>query len=342
MRTSFRCLLLLVLTSGCSPDDSTYADQGGDAGDVRGEDGSADTIQQRCGEAHERLLSYVAKHRQCTRSDDCAIAGGCNDALGFVAVNASAREEAQRLASVPGCGWADGSLEAAVCEQGVCVGRQIDVSCGGYEFGCPTGYAHHLTDPADSSKTGACYKNCSMDEDAGCDVGFTCREMPVFTLPGVPPTPVEGTATVCRPPSSCELLLSIDSDSGWSRPGAERLTLLRESDVERKLSLWVENVSTSSKTFAYHPPCGGTKVSGLGTYDSVEGCLVTACNDVALVHVTLAPGERSSIGTARVTPSATTCNPNGLARGTYQVRFALHQVEGAMLCGPEPLELRVF
>ena len=110
----------LLLLSGCGDDDGNV-DALGDAGVDAG----------ICVNAHHRYNEFVATNKVCSSDDDCIIVGGCSNTLGFAAVAASVRRQAQELSNAPSsCGKFDGPLYDAVCLEKKCTLMRNGRACG--------------------------------------------------------------------------------------------------------------------------------------------------------------------------------------------------------------------
>jgi hypothetical protein len=110
-------------------------------------------------------------------------------------------------------------------------------------------------------------------------------------------------------------------------------TLMQNSAAMLRVTL--VNRTDQPLTFTYDQPCAGPAVTGLGDFDLWDSCLQGACEiDPVPTTITLAPRERRITAQRVVTPSASTCNPQGLGVGDYRLGLTLANLQGATQCGP--------
>lgn len=327
--------------------DSGRLDAAGDAAPSRvdaqadaradgGSDAQADP-QSACERANEELTTFVRTHRQCASDADCAIIGGCSQTLGFYAVRADARDAGQPLTESHTCGGSDGPTYEAVCENQQCVTRYDGNACGSISSKCQSSHElYAFSCPSWAPlQDGTCHQRCSGASDTRCAADFSCQQREVVAAEGGC-TVARVPTWLCAPKPSCEVVLALESAGSKSR------MLLPGSATPAPLELWAVNPTAQPKTFTYRPRCGGELFSGLGTYDAWGACLAGQCDpNPAPKQVTIPAGQRVSLGTANVQAAPSTCNAGGLAAGEYNVAFSLSEVQGATVCAPEPLELRV-
>jgi hypothetical protein len=123
----------------------------------------------------------------CTRTQDCAIVGSCDQGFGFVAVPLSFVAETQALMDATQCNSFDGPFFGAACESGQCVARENGGACGSEEppF-CATGqlvYENPCVNasPSDATILTGCHTPCHPDA-AMCPEGFTCSATSVCPI----------------------------------------------------------------------------------------------------------------------------------------------------------------
>lgn len=324
-----------ALVGACTEDKAvSEADGGGPDG------GQPDAGEQdSCAAQTARLSAFVATHNACASDSDCAGVGTCSSGPDVVAVNRASREEAEQLLDAVSCPVQyDGPNVHVLCEQGTCVARRTGDYCNSISGPCPRSQEQYgLASDVDGGSAGFCAQHCAASVDGGgCASGFACEPTSVLSSAGAS---AAVQLSLCRPAPSCEVLLSLDSAGArW------RSVLAAGASTPVSIELWAENRTSAPKTFTYRRPCpGGPSILGLPDgFDAWGTCLAGVCADAnPITTVQLAANERVSLGSVSLTVAPSACNPSGLPSGQYPVRFALSEVAGASVCGPEALDLSV-
>lgn len=318
---------------GQTPSEAAVAPEAGDDGGTP----LPGDLDLRCREGLQRLETFLSSRRSCERHEDCAIIGGCSGSIGFAAVRADARDEAQRMAEGI-CGYNDGPLYSASCEQNRCVTRRSGGVCGSAPGtgSCRDGQALYALRCDGSEMQKSCESACDGPSDARCPTGYSCQQTPVYDQ-GC--TAAASQLFLCRPTPACEVALSLELEgSYYTRATKVAISALAPA---KSLKIWAENLTAETKSIRYRPPCPApARLTGLGEYDPFGTCLAGACPEAAMRDVVLEPGARVSLGTAQVSAQPGDCGP-GLPRGFYDIGLALPELSGAAACGPAPFQLLV-
>jgi hypothetical protein len=325
------CCVLACLSGGCS--DEPAAD---------GESSSGASSDAECGAAGAKLSKFIASHNRCSSDSDCAIVGDCSHA-GFDSVAREFQPEAQRL-SMASCSVFDGPTYNAVCKQGKCATLRSVAQCGGApQQECPSGsqrYRPGCNAPTQRLAEG-CYTPCSSVGSSCDQEGYTCQAASIDPCAGKGGSCAEGcsaAASLCLPAPTCELELSVGFD--FQRTFVQLPDL--SGGASTQLELWLENRTTSTLNVSFDLPCHGPAVVGLSDYDLWGECLAGVCDPASMrTELSLAPRQKLKWRSALVAMPATTCNPQGLAAGTYAPSFVLSGLKGAVACGPAPVALLV-
>jgi hypothetical protein len=299
-------------------------------------DSSVSADAGTCGAASKQLADFIAAHRSCSVDSDCAIVGDCSHA-DFQAVQRAHRDEAQSLA-LQTCGSVDGPTYNAVCKAGQCERLRSVAWCGGApQTECPAGTKRRYpgcSEPAPPSFAEGCFADCSgVGSNAGCPMGYTCQSTSIDpchrTSAGEATCDACGQeVTLCLPAPACEVELAVGFDYG-------KTLVTVPKDQSTQLELWLTNKTDRTLSLSFDLPCpGGPVVSGLGDYDLWNSCLAGVCAEpTQREQLSLKPKEKLRWRTAVVRPSASSCNQQGLALGTYAPTFSLG-ISGAVSCGP--------
>ena len=289
-----------------------------------------------CEQQEEAESAFLAAHSACNVDADCAVLGDCSNAH-FVPVSASAAVEGQELIAARCDKVSDGPTFHPVCRASTCQLVFSTLPCGGGGHDkCPAGLTFEAPGCEGEPFPAGCYVACDSETAGSCPPGFTCQETSV-----TPSCASEGCDAcgemreLCRPAPGCELSLSLTLDEGS--------VASTHHDQGAELVVKMTNLTEAPLTVSYDASCHGPRVSGLGEFDLWSACLAGACEqELVPTRLALAPGEARVLGRAVVTPGASTCNPSGLADGTYRLSVALENLTGASVCGPSPVELTVL
>jgi hypothetical protein len=289
-----------------------------------------------CEAAGKKLSDFISQHRSCSIDSDCAIVGDCSHA-DFMAIERAHLEEATRL-SLQTCGAQDGPTYNAVCNANKCDIIRSVAYCGGVpQSECPAGTKRRYpgcSEPKPTFEEG-CYADCTAaGNNAGCPAGYTCQTQSIDPCRGLACDACGQEVALCLPAPTCEVELALGFDG--------RSLVKVPSAQSTQLALWLSNRTDRTLKLSFDVPCHGPKVTGLGNYDLWSQCLAGSCAEpTQRVELTLMPREELRWRTAVVRPFASTCNPQGLAAGTYTPSFTLSNLTGAVSCGPAPTSLTV-
>jgi hypothetical protein len=292
----------------------------------------------QCERQAEEERAFVAAHRACGVDADCVAVGDCGNS-DFIAVSASAMDEAKALIERRCFNHSDGPGYYALCRNSLCERVQSTRYCTEVPHTpvCPAGSSYERLGCGGEFDGEGCYMRCDPSSPEPCAPGFRCAQVAVN-----PDSDPDGglddtcgtTRYLCQESPDCQLELGLSLD--W----LEVAELKRDMGAELRLT--VRNRSDAPLTFSYDAPCHGPKVSGLGDYELWESCLAGACeHEFERVTLTLAAGETHDLASDVILAGPATCNPQGLAEGSYRLSFELPNLAGAIACGPSPVELRV-
>jgi hypothetical protein len=352
-------LIGLLASAGCEQVVSVRGDAGGalDAGpdasdtsrDAEADDASSDGGRDAdpgdagddwCAIQGAREQKFVEANRACSSHADCVALGDCSNA-DFIAVSASAREQAEALIDARECRAQDGPTYHAVCREGACELAYARFWCGTPEHTlCPEGQQFHRSGCGSSAPLLAgCFTPCSEGDASACSPGYTCQEADIDPCGGGGEggdtcTACAATVHLCRPAPGCQVHLSLTLD------GASRVSL--SSDGAAKLAVQLSNRTDAPITLSFDVPCHGPQVTGLGAHDVWDACLAGPCSeDVVRRTVTLAAKQTLVLAEALLAPVATACNPEVLATESYRPSVSLQNVSGAVLCTNAAAQLDV-
>ncbi len=143
-----------------------------------------------------------------------------------------------------------------------------------------------------------------------------------------------GEVSLCMPEPECDVLTFVELHQS-----ARSVWLFSEV---AEIKLVIENLRNEARTLEYLEPCHGPYVQGLDGYDLWDSCLRGGCTGgETWVPLTLGPRERRVMYITQASPLPSTCNPQGLSKGRYNLSWNFPGVTGAKVCSLPPSELRV-
>lgn len=347
MSLAYKTSLALLLLAACDTEVSDRPrDSDGELRDNDGApDGAVDSGTSMCEREAAEISTFVSSHRSCNVHGDCVAIGNCSNA-DFIAVAASARDEAQRLVDNRKCTTADGPGYYAGCRDHQCELLRAPVSCGhpiedplcaeGRTFYTPSFDSQH------PSFAPGCYERCDASAAVDpCGAGFHCTttsyqpcRAPAGALDAIPCAAISAEVSLCLPDADCDVWLSVEFEQR-----DERYVLT--PNTASKMFVVMENAKSTSQTFTLAAWCHGPEVEGVAPYDPFDTCLAGVCDLQEKQTITLAPNERRIVREAFLTSAPSTCNPQGLLPGNYDLSWKLPGITGAKACTKPASQLTV-